>query len=71
MKSKLITLKQAVELLNQAYGIDPAIDGRPAYAIGTLYNAIAQKKLKRYGPTHLAQVDSEELLRVYGPKKGA
>lgn len=68
-KKELITLKQAIGILNEAHGIDPEIEGRSVYSLQTLYNAISTKKLNRYGPTHMAKVDKEELLKVFGPKR--
>jgi hypothetical protein len=68
---KLITLKQAVNLLNEAHGVDPYTDGRNAFNIGSLYNAISKKKLKRFGPRHLAQVDQDDVLRIFGPQRSA
>lgn len=66
---KLVTLDQAVDLLNKAHQIDPEVCGRDAYSKQTLYNAIYKKKLARFGPKHILQIDVDELLLKYGPKK--
>ena len=71
MAKNLVTLKEAIQILNEVHQIDPKKLGRNAFATQTIYNAIAKKKLKRYGPYHILQVDVEELLRVFGPKKVA
>lgn len=68
---KLVTLKDAIDVVNQAHGIDPEKVGRAAISMQTIYNAISAKKLKRYGPRRIAQVDVDELLRVFGPKKAS
>lgn len=66
---KLVTLKEAIELVNQAHNIDPEKDGKTALSAQTIYNAINTKKMKRYGPRHILQVNVDELLKVFGPKK--
>lgn len=70
-KKELITLKDALDVLNEAHGIDPEEFGRSVYSKQTLYNAFHTKRLTRYGPHHIAKVDKEELLRVLGPKKAS
>lgn len=65
----LVTLKEAVEVLNKAHDIDPEKEGRNAYSIKTIYNAIHARKLRRYGLPHIAKVDSDELLKLLGPKQ--
>lgn len=69
MAKKLVTLKEAIELLNDAHGIDPVKLGRNVFSERTLYNAVHNKRIKRYGPRHIVQFDSDEILRVFGPKK--
>ena len=70
-KQKLVTLDVAVKILNEEHQNDPAETGRTVISKKTLYNAICSKKLKRYGPFHMAQVDVEELLKIYGPKQAS
>jgi hypothetical protein len=65
----LITLKEAIVYLNEVHGIDPVKAGKDVYSVQTLYNYIHTKKLKRYGPHHMAKVDTEDLFRVLGPKQ--
>lgn len=69
MDRKLVSLKEAIRVLNEAHCHDPEIEGKDIYAIGTLYNAISQKKLKGYGPRHARKVDVDELLLEFGPKE--
>ena len=64
-----VTLKEAIDILNKAHGNDPEVSGRAVYSLKSLYNAISAKKLKRYGPFHMAKVDTKELLQLFGPKK--
>lgn len=68
---KLVTLKEVIELLNDAHDIDPKKLGRNAYSEKTIYNAVHSKRVKRYGPRHIAQFDAEEIMRVFGPKKAS
>lgn len=68
-KSELISLKEAVDYLNVIHHNDPKKSGRDAFCIGHIYNCIHKKKLHRYGPRHLAQVDKHELEKLLGPKK--
>lgn len=71
MKKKLVTLKEAVEILNDAFQNDPNKTGRSVISIGGLYNALYKGKLTKYGSRHFRQVDVDELLAVYGPQKSA
>ena len=59
---KLITLDEAVKLINEKHQNNPQISGRDVYSKRTLYNKIFQKQLKRYGPKHMAQLDEAEVL---------
>jgi uncharacterized protein YfbU (UPF0304 family) len=68
-QGKKVFLKEAIKLLNQAFGNDPEKSGRDIIAIKTLYNAISSKRLKAYGPRHMRQVDVEELMLEFGPKE--
>lgn len=69
MSKDLITLKEAVDFLNQLHGIDPAKVGRNAFGMQHLYNLIHQKKLRRHGPRHIVQVEKQQLEILLGPKK--
>lgn len=71
MAKKLISLKEAIIVLNDAHDINPENAGRDAYSTRSIYNAIHKKRIKRYGPRHFVQVDKEELLRLFGPKKAS
>lgn len=70
-KKKLLSLVEAIDFLNEVHQVDPTKAGRNVISIGTLYNAINKKRLTRHGPFHFAQVDADELLREFGPKRGA
>lgn len=70
-ESKKVTLKEAVQILNEAFHNDPEKSGRDVITIGGLYNALYKKKLSKYGSRHFRQVDVDELLAVFGPKKTA
>jgi len=71
-KIKLVSLDEAIKVVNEAFQNDPAESGRSVLSKGTLYNAFNKKRLTRHGTFHFAQVDVEELLREFGPKrKGA
>lgn len=65
---KLLTLKEAIELLNRVYQIDPAKHGRDVFAKGTIYNMISRGELKRYGPRHILQLDESEVLAKLGQR---
>ena len=71
MAVTLITLKEAIRVLNDAHFIDPIKEGRDAFSEKSIYNAVHGKKLKRYGPRHILQLDKAELLRLFGPKKAS
>jgi len=66
---ELISLDDAVVFLNKLHSIDPVKVGRSFCGKQHLYNCIFQKKLKRYGPKHIAMVDKNEVEIVLGPKK--
>ncbi|CAB4152723.1 hypothetical protein UFOVP610_25 [uncultured Caudovirales phage] len=66
---KFVTLREAIQILNEAFGNDPSKSGRNVIAIGSLYNALYHKKLKKYGKPKFRQVDVNELLEVFGPQK--
>lgn len=70
-KKKKLTINEALEFLNEAHGVDPAALGRNAYSKQAIYNAVHTKKLNRFGPRHILQLDADELLKVFGPKKVA
>ena len=70
-QKKLVTLLQAIDLINEEFGNDPGASGRNVIAIGTLYNAISSKRLKAYGTRHFRQVDAEEVLLEFGPNQSA
>lgn len=63
---KLLTLDQAVSKLNEVHQNNPAVTGRNVFSKRTLYNYIYQRKLKRHGPRHMAQVEETELLSLLG-----
>ncbi len=71
MKKKLVSLKEAVVLVNEAFGNNPEKSGRDVVSIKTIYNALCAKKIKRYGSTHFRQVDVSEILNLFGPKQSA
>lgn len=54
---KLITINEALEQIETYYG-------RPMYSSRTIYNRIASKKLKRYGPRHEVLLDQSEVQRT-------
>jgi hypothetical protein len=68
-KKELLTLKQAVEFLNEVHQNDKTKTGKDVYGEGTLYNAVSSKKLRRHGPRHMLQLEKDQLLDVFGPKK--
>lgn len=70
-KTELISIKEAVIFLNEIHHNDPVKSGRDAFTAGHIYNCIYKKKLQRYGPRHLAQVDKFEIEKLLGPKKAA
>lgn len=70
-KKKLVSLKEAIQILNNEFGNDPEKSGRNVVAIGTLYNAISNRRLKAYGSRHFRQVDVQELLHEFGPTESA
>ena len=70
-KVKIVSLVEAVDLLNKAYDNDPAKSGRDVISKKTLYNAISARKLKRHGRYSFAQVEVDQLLQVFGPKKAS
>ena len=65
---KLVSLKEAVQLLNEVYSNDPQKSGRDIISLKTLYNKIHLGKLKRHGPRHFCQVDADEILDMFGPR---
>lgn len=69
MSKELLTLKEAVDFLNELHGIDPNRAGRNAFGIQHLYNMIHQKKLRRHGPRHIVQVEKQQIENLLGPKK--
>lgn len=71
MKKKLVSLKEAVELLNKSFGNDPGVSGKNVISLGCLYNALYKKRLTKHGARHFRQVDVDELLAVFGPKKAS
>lgn len=68
-KTELLTLKQAVDFLNELHGIDPEKVGRNAYGTQHLYNMIHNGKLNRHGPRHIVQIEKDQLVNLLGPKK--
>jgi hypothetical protein len=66
-RKKLLTLQQAVELINSQY----KVDGFEAIKLKTLYNKIWEKKLINYGTRRKALVSSDEILSLYGSKLSA
>ena len=67
-KKRLATVREAIKILNDTFQNDPEKSGRSVIATQTIYNAFNQKRLTRYGSSHFAQVDVEELLEQFGPK---
>ena len=63
-----ISLVEAVDMLNEAFGNDPKKSGRNVVSKKTLYNKICKKEIKAYGSKHFRQVDKDEILRVWGPQ---
>lgn len=70
-KPKVVSLKEAIEVVNEAFQNDPAKSGRNVINIGSLYQALHHGKLKRYGSKSFRQVEVEELLSVFGPDKAS
>jgi hypothetical protein len=70
-KKKLVTLVEAVQIVNEAFQNDPEKSGRSAISKQTIYNALHSGRLTKYGSRHFRQVDVEELLNNFGPKKSA
>lgn len=66
---ELISLKMAVQFINELHQWNPTKEGRDIYSLQHLYNCINKKKIKRYGPRHAAQVDKEEIEMFFGPKR--
>lgn len=66
---KLVSIKDGIKILNEAYGLDREEIGRDVYSPQTIYNAIYKRVLKRYGPKHFVMLDVDELLSVFGPKR--
>ena len=70
-KKKLVTLVEAVEIIDKAFDNDPEKSKREhVITKRTIYNALSSKKLTPYGTRHYRQVDVEELLNLFGPKAG-
>lgn len=65
MSRKLLTIDEAIVFLNNIHQINPD-SGRNVYSKKTLYNMIHKKRLKRFGPRHLVQLDQDDLIRVLG-----
>lgn len=63
-KEKLLTLEQAVDFINNQYGID----GLSMIKVKTLYNKIWEKKLTNYGSKKRALVSENQILLLYGRK---
>lgn len=70
-KTKLVSLVEAVKLINEAYQNNPEVSGRDVISIKTIYNALSSGRLTRYGSFHFRQVDADELLKEFGPDKTA
>lgn len=70
-KVKVVSLKEAIQILNDAYQNDPEKSGRNAIAMQTIYNALSNGRLTRHGSRHFRQVDVNELLNVFGPRKAS
>lgn len=67
---KLVTLKEAIQIINESFGYDPAKnDNKDLISIKTIYNALAAKKIKKYGKHSYRQVDVAEILMLFGPQK--
>lgn len=70
-KSTIVSLREALFELNRAWKNDPTKTGRSIIAQKTIYNAISAKKIRRHGPKHFVQVELEQILDLYGPKKAS
>jgi hypothetical protein len=70
-KQKLVSLVEAIVLLNEAYQNNPEKSGRDVVSKKTIYNALSSGRLKRYGSFHFRQVDVDELLKEFGPDRTA
>lgn len=70
-KQNLVSLKEAVKMLNEAHCNNPEVTKRNVLSVRALYNLLSAKKIGKYGPRHMRQVDMDELLAKYGPKKSA
>ena len=68
MKKEYVSLKEAINLLNEVHFVNPEKAGRNVFAKQTIYNAIHSGRLKRFGPNHMLLMDKNELLAVFGPK---
>lgn len=51
---KLLTIKEALELIANHYG-------RPMFTARTIYNRIGSGKLTRHGPRHMVLLDQAEI----------
>lgn len=71
MAKRLVSINEAVIVLNNAWGNDPNVSGRNIAAKKTIYNAISLKRLKRHGNKKFAMVSIDELLAIWGPKRAA
>ena len=70
-KQKLVSLDEAVQIINEAWGNDPKKSGRDFISKKTIYNAIYDEKIKREGRAKFAMVFVDEILSLWGPKKSA
>lgn len=59
---KLITLDEAIDLINKHYGYDPEKHGKGVYTKKTIYNMVHKGKLGRHGPRHMLQLDEDEVI---------
>jgi hypothetical protein len=64
-QEKLLTLKQAVDLVNAQYNVEGVV----MLKIKTLYNDIWEKKLTNHGTRRKALVSEDEVLRLHGRKQ--
>lgn len=64
--TSLLTLDEAIKILNKVYHWDESARGKPIYSKQTIYNAIYKGKLTRHGPKHRLLIDKSELLERFG-----
>lgn len=65
-KLELVSANEACKLAQEFFQ-----SSIPVYSTKTIYNKVAAKELRRYGPRHMLQLDKEEVLQKLCKHHGA